>query len=188
MLMMMMMMMMLFMLMGWDYISELWLPDDIWAWRTIVELHWQRETEGLRKKPVPVPLCPPQIPHRLIKVCIWASTVRGRWLTAWTTTQSSSHILILHIILRFQTMYHKCTFSLSLTYFKMPWLTQFINNLSLWRPMFMPGLVHVRFVVDEGHWDRFFSNIFGLPLSIQLHCGSPYLYGMDNNPIHGHSS
>jgi hypothetical protein len=30
-----------------------------------VELNWQGKTEVLGEKPVPVPLCPPQIPHGL---------------------------------------------------------------------------------------------------------------------------
>ena len=32
--------------------------------------------------------------------------------------------------------------------------------------------VHVRFVVDKGHWNRFFSEYFGFPLSISFHRGS----------------
>jgi hypothetical protein len=49
-----------------------------------VEWKWQGKTEVLGKKPVPVPLCPPQIPHGLT----WASAVRGRRLTAWATARS----------------------------------------------------------------------------------------------------
>jgi hypothetical protein len=30
-----------------------------------VEWNWHRKTEVLGEKPVPVPLCPPQIPHKL---------------------------------------------------------------------------------------------------------------------------
>jgi len=41
------------------------------------------ETQELGEKPVPVPLRPPQIPHRLIRVRTRASAVTGRWLTAW---------------------------------------------------------------------------------------------------------
>jgi hypothetical protein len=40
------------------------------------------KTEVLGEKPVPVPLCPPQIPHGLARDQTWASAVGGRWLTA----------------------------------------------------------------------------------------------------------
>jgi hypothetical protein len=61
---------MFFMPMGWDYVSELLPLTDIffilmiWVW-TLVEWYWQGETEELGEKPVPVPLCPPQITHGL---------------------------------------------------------------------------------------------------------------------------
>ena len=41
------------------------------------------ETEVLGEKPVPVPLCPPQIPHGPIRDQTRASAVRGRRLAAW---------------------------------------------------------------------------------------------------------
>jgi hypothetical protein len=40
------------------------------------------ETEELGEKPVPVSLCPPQIPHGLTRARTRDSTVRGRRLTA----------------------------------------------------------------------------------------------------------
>jgi hypothetical protein len=48
-----------------------------------VEWNWQGKTEILRDKPVPVSLCPPQIPHGLTWDRTRASTVGDRWLTAW---------------------------------------------------------------------------------------------------------
>jgi hypothetical protein len=48
-----------------------------------VEWNWQGKTEVLGEKPVPVPLCPPQIPHGLKGDWTQASAVRGRRLTAW---------------------------------------------------------------------------------------------------------
>jgi hypothetical protein len=48
-----------------------------------VEWNWHRKTEVLGGKPVPVPLCPPQIPHGLTRDRTLASAVRGRRLTAW---------------------------------------------------------------------------------------------------------
>jgi hypothetical protein len=48
-----------------------------------VEWNWQGKTEVLGEKPVPVPLCPPQIPHRLTRDRTRAFAVGGRRLTAW---------------------------------------------------------------------------------------------------------
>jgi hypothetical protein len=42
-------------------------PDDIGVWRATVK------TKEAREKPIPVPLCPPQIPHGVAQ----ASAVRG---------------------------------------------------------------------------------------------------------------
>jgi hypothetical protein len=44
----------------------------------LVEWNW-------RGKPVPVPLCPPQIPHGLTRDRTRASAVEGRRLAAWAT-------------------------------------------------------------------------------------------------------
>jgi hypothetical protein len=55
-----------------------------WANPAPVEWYWQGKTEELGEKPVPVPLCPPQIPHGLNRAQTRASAVRGRRLTTWT--------------------------------------------------------------------------------------------------------
>jgi hypothetical protein len=47
-----------------------------------VEWNWQGKTKVLGQKPVPVPLCPPQIPHGLSRDQTRASAVGGRRLTA----------------------------------------------------------------------------------------------------------
>jgi hypothetical protein len=44
-------------------------------------------------EPVPVPLCPPQIPHGLSRDRTRASTVRGWRLTAWAMARPSAHFL-----------------------------------------------------------------------------------------------
>jgi hypothetical protein len=57
-------------------------PDDIWIWSS----GWmilRGKTEELWEKPVPVPLCPPQIPHGLTLAQNRTSAVRSRRLTAW---------------------------------------------------------------------------------------------------------
>jgi hypothetical protein len=65
------------------YVSILRIPQMIWDWRATVEWYWQGKTEELGEKPVPVPLCPPQIPHGLTRPRTRSSAVRGRWLTTW---------------------------------------------------------------------------------------------------------
>jgi hypothetical protein len=65
------------------YVSILRIPQMIRVWRETVEWYWQGKTEELGKKPVPVPLCPPQIPHGLTRTRTRASAVRGRRLTNW---------------------------------------------------------------------------------------------------------
>jgi hypothetical protein len=56
-----------------------------------VEWNWQGKTEVLGKKPVPVPLCPPQIPHGLTRDWTRASAVRGRRLTAWAMARGVTY-------------------------------------------------------------------------------------------------
>jgi hypothetical protein len=58
-----------------------------------VEWNWQWKTEVLGEKPVPVLLCPPQIPHGLTRDRTRASAVRGRLLTAWDMALPSLMIL-----------------------------------------------------------------------------------------------
>jgi hypothetical protein len=48
-----------------------------------VEWNWHGKTELLGEKPVPVPLCPPQIPHAPTRDRTGVSAVGGRLLTAW---------------------------------------------------------------------------------------------------------
>jgi hypothetical protein len=48
-----------------------------------VEWQWQEKTETLWEKPLPVPLCQPQIPHGLTRNRTLASAVKGRLLNAW---------------------------------------------------------------------------------------------------------
>jgi hypothetical protein len=74
------------------YVSILRIPQMIWVWRATVEWYWQGKTEELGEKPVPVPLCPPQIPHGLTRARNWASAVRGRRLTTWATARPRSFV------------------------------------------------------------------------------------------------
>jgi hypothetical protein len=80
--------------MGWYYISELLpLTDMLFTWRW-----YELESDGgmiltgksriTRKKPVPLPLCPLQVPHGLTRAPTRASAVRGRRLTAWAMARS----------------------------------------------------------------------------------------------------
>jgi hypothetical protein len=45
-----------------------------------------------RKKPAPVSLCPPQIPHDRTWARTWATTVESQWLTAWAMAQPTSYV------------------------------------------------------------------------------------------------
>jgi hypothetical protein len=59
------------------------IPQMTSVWRATVEWYWQGKTEEVGEKPVPVPLCPSQIPHGLTRGRTLASAVRGRRLTTW---------------------------------------------------------------------------------------------------------
>jgi hypothetical protein len=65
------------------YVSILRIPQMIWVWKATVEWYRQGKTEELGEKPVPVPLCPPQIPHGLTQAWTRASAVTGWRLTTW---------------------------------------------------------------------------------------------------------
>jgi hypothetical protein len=96
-----------------DYVSELWpptvhSPDDIWVWRATVEWHWQGKTKELRAKHIPVPLCPPQIPHGLTQVQTWTSTVRGQWLTTWAMVWPKHQFTMMHNLSTKQNISWSC--------------------------------------------------------------------------------
>jgi hypothetical protein len=42
-----------------------------------------RGNQSTQRKPAPVPLCPPQIPHDLTWDRTWATAVGSQWLAAW---------------------------------------------------------------------------------------------------------
>jgi hypothetical protein len=66
------------------YVSILRIPQLIWVWRATVEfIYWQVKPQEFGEKPVPVPLCLPQIPHGLTRARTRASAVRGQRLTTW---------------------------------------------------------------------------------------------------------
>jgi hypothetical protein len=78
-------------------------PDGIWVWsyRGIILTGENRRT--LRKKPVPVPLCPPQIPHGLIRTRTRASAVQCPYkLVSWLShclVSYFTYYVIFHIAL-----------------------------------------------------------------------------------------
>jgi hypothetical protein len=63
-------------------------PLRCWTRTATVEWYWQGKTEELREEPVPVPLCPPQILHRRVRVRTQASALTGRRLTAWAMART----------------------------------------------------------------------------------------------------
>jgi hypothetical protein len=67
----------LFMLMGRDCVSQI-----------------AGETKEVVDKPVPVPLCPPQIPHGLTWFQTQVCVVRGQWLIARAMAQPKVNPLV----------------------------------------------------------------------------------------------
>jgi hypothetical protein len=49
-----------------------------------------RGNRSTRRKPVPAPLCPPQIPHDQTRARTWAAAVGSQQLTAWAMAWPSS--------------------------------------------------------------------------------------------------
>jgi hypothetical protein len=70
------------------------------VWRATVEWYWQGKTEELEERPVPVALCPPQIPHGLTRARTRDSAVRGRRLTPWAIRPAFRKLT------RTKTMFH----------------------------------------------------------------------------------
>jgi hypothetical protein len=66
------------------YVSILRIPQMIRVWRATAEWYIDRG-----EKPVPVPLCPPQIPHGLTRARTRVSAVRDRRLTTWAMARLS---------------------------------------------------------------------------------------------------
>jgi hypothetical protein len=101
-----------FLSMAWDDVSELrsqkgffYPQGKILAWRAMVEWYWQDKIEELGEKPVPVPLCPPQIPHGMTWVRTGASGVRGRRLTAWVMARA---LIPYYCVLRGKMLFELC--------------------------------------------------------------------------------
>jgi hypothetical protein len=78
------------------YSATLW-----WRWSVfffplfqVMEHHWNEidrgKTEVLGEEPVPVPLCPPQIPHGLTRDRTRTFAVGDRRLTAWAMARPNS--------------------------------------------------------------------------------------------------
>jgi hypothetical protein len=75
-----------------------------------MEWNWQGKTEVLGEKPVPVPLCPPQIPHRLARDLTRAFAVGGRRLTAWAMARPLKGLWFQGCWLVRPTLYFKLCF------------------------------------------------------------------------------
>jgi len=56
------------------------------------------ETEELGEKPVPVPLCPPQIPYGLTRAWTRVFAVTGRRLTTWATARRPEQPYLLPVL------------------------------------------------------------------------------------------
>jgi hypothetical protein len=84
---------------GWmpTYVSILCIPHVIWVWIATVEWYIDRgkPKNSEKKKPIPVSLCPPQIPHGLTRAQTRAFAVGGRRLTTWTMARPRAGQLVL---------------------------------------------------------------------------------------------
>jgi hypothetical protein len=97
------------------YVSILRIPHMIRVWRATMEWYWQGKTEELGEKPVPAPLCPPQIPHGLTRAQTRASAVRGRRLTTWAMARPPL-LTTWHLIPSFISFFFWTTYLLSTGY------------------------------------------------------------------------
>jgi hypothetical protein len=87
---------------GRGYVSELRPPTGLLFIPQKIHEHGEQRWNDIErgrpknsgKTPVPVSLCPPQIPHGLTQARIWASAVRGRRLTAQATACPSQAVKI----------------------------------------------------------------------------------------------
>jgi hypothetical protein len=67
----------------------LYLPRVIVMLENLVEWRLAGETEVLREKPAPAPLCPPQIPLARLRARTQAAAVGSQRLTAWAMARPS---------------------------------------------------------------------------------------------------
>jgi hypothetical protein len=66
------------------------------------------------------------------------------------------------------------------------WLRRLVSGLSTRRPGFVPGSVHVGFVVNKVALEQGFLRVLRVFLSISFHHGSSYahtIWGMDSRPV-----
>jgi hypothetical protein len=75
---------------GWDWVHLVLQPllayctSPRWWWLgAIGGMKIGRRNRSIWRKPVPAPLCPPQIPHDQTWAQTWAAVVGSQWLTAW---------------------------------------------------------------------------------------------------------
>jgi hypothetical protein len=64
------------------------LGDIWWVLRLAIEWYWQGKPEGFGEKPVPLPLCKPQITHGLTRERTLVSAMKGLRLTTWDGTDA----------------------------------------------------------------------------------------------------
>jgi hypothetical protein len=67
-------------------------PDYRWIWSIFGGMRIGRGNRSSRRKPVLVPLCPPQIPHDLTRDRTQAAAVGSRRLTAWATARPATKL------------------------------------------------------------------------------------------------
>jgi hypothetical protein len=73
-------------------------PGRLWSITTTDKLEWLAgENRSTRRKPAPVPLCPPQTPHAA-RTRTRAPAVGRQRLTAWATARPSSSLLLFQLV------------------------------------------------------------------------------------------
>jgi hypothetical protein len=91
-----------------------------------VEWNWQGKTEVFGEKPVPLSLCPPQIPHGLTWDRTQASVVSGRRLTTWAMTR------LIWDISNVAILYHYQNTTWGMTFFSKGHNSKLIQPQDIW--------------------------------------------------------
>jgi hypothetical protein len=109
-----------------------------------VEWNWRGKPEVLGEKPVPLPLCPPEIPYGLTRDRTRASAVRGRRLSAWDMVRPKNLGLVL--LQGCESEWYVDEDSLHNAIWRPPRMSGLMKRASglpnaIWRPPRMSGLM-----------------------------------------------
>jgi hypothetical protein len=105
---------------GWDWVHlvyrpligllyQPWMTDDDDECGAVGGMKIDRGNWSTRRKPAPVTLCPPQIPHDLTCVQTWATTVGSQQIIAWGMAQPDGRFNIGYLKLFLKVSLHLMT-------------------------------------------------------------------------------